>query len=95
VYAFFWVLFYERLRKLVDLVSLSRIPNYLDEFQASEGNWDISVGIVTRLGAGRPRSPGSFSGRVKRFPLPYKVQIYFVAHPVSYTVGTGVKVVAT
>jgi hypothetical protein len=50
---------------------------------------DSSVGIGTRLGAGRKRSRGSISGGGRDFSLLNNIKTGSGAHPASYTTGTG------
>jgi hypothetical protein len=49
---------------------------------------DSSVGIATRLWAGRSRFYGSIPGGAGNFSLHHRVQNGFGAHPASYAMGT-------
>jgi hypothetical protein len=48
-----------------------------------------SVGITTRLRAGRPRVRGSIPGRGKRIFSLHNIQTASGAHPAPHTMGTG------
>ena len=52
-------------------------------------SWDISVGVVTMLRAGRPRNLGSFPGGATNFYVPQSVQTEYGAHPVAYSMDIG------
>jgi hypothetical protein len=50
---------------------------------------DSSVGIASRLRAGRAKSWGSIPGRGNSFSLLYSVETGFGAHLTSYAMSTG------
>ena len=52
-------------------------------------SWDISVGVVTMLRAGRPRNLGSFPGGATNFYVPQSVQTEYGAHLVVYSMDIG------
>ena len=52
-------------------------------------SWDISVGAVTMLRAGRPRNLGSFPGGATNLYVPQSVQTEYGAHPVAYSMDIG------
>jgi hypothetical protein len=48
-----------------------------------------SVGVVTKLKAGRQRNRSSISKEDKKFSLLHSVQTRSGAHPASHIIGTG------
>jgi hypothetical protein len=51
--------------------------------------WNSSVGIATRLRAGRPGNRGSIPSKGERFSLLHNVQTSSEAYPATYPMGTG------
>jgi hypothetical protein len=65
-----------------------RLAQFLFFFVLISGGRDSSVGIATRLWAGRPRNRGSIPRQGQETFL-HNVQTGSGAHPASYTMGTG------